>query len=378
MDLKPPTVTETAQILAQHRDEIVAVWRMEAGKLLRKLHLDNATLTDHIPTLVRDIIRSLQAGEDGSHTTQSSLGSSALHGMQRFNDGLDVIEVVGEYNLLRIAFLTVAERHGLVVIGEIARVINHRIDEAARLAVAAFVSHAEMQREKQSEEHLAFLTHDLRTPLNAVSLLVEELKCVLDETVLARNAEIFQGLTRNLQRLSQLIREVLDKQIKSLGSESVFHPQIRRFDLWPFVQQIIGDLRASAAKAHINVSNEVPHDLMLCADAELIARVFQNLLANAFAYAPNGRVVVSASVHDGEISCSVRDNGAGIPSEMLDKVFDKLVTDTDKDGTGLGLAIVKQVVEAHRGVVRVESAIGKGTCFSFTLPANSEMGSLNP
>jgi two-component system phosphate regulon sensor histidine kinase PhoR len=372
MDLKPPTVAETAQILGQHHDEIVAAWRMEAGKLLRKLHLDNATLTDHIPTLVRDIIRSLQAGEDGSHTTQSSLGSSALHGMQRFNDGLDVIEVVGEYNLLRVAFLTVAERHGLVVIGEIARIINHRIDEAARLAVAAFVSHAEMQREKQSEEHLAFLTHDLRTPLNAVSLLVEELKCVLDETILARNAEIFQGLNRNLQRLSQLIQEVLDKQVRSLGSENVFQPQVRRFDLWPFVQQIIGDMQAAAAKSNTNVINQVPRDLMLCADAELIARVFQNLFGNAFQYAPAGRVVVSASVNEGEITCSVRDNGAGIPSEMLDKVFDKLVTDGDKDGTGLGLAIVKQVVEAHRGVVRVESTLGQGACFSFTLPLIAE------
>jgi signal transduction histidine kinase len=373
MELKHPTVAETAQILRQHEDEIVAAWRVEAGKLLRDLHLDNATLTDHIPTLVHDIIRSLQAGEDGTHTTQSSLGSSALHGMQRFNDGVDVVEVVGEYNLLRKAFLTVAEHHGLAVIGESAHIINHRIDEAARLAVAAFVSHAEMRREKQSEEHLAFLTHDLRTPLNAVSLLVEELKCVLDHTVLANHAEIFQGLNRNLQRLSQLIREVLDKQVKSLGSEGVFHPQIRRFDLWPFVQQIIGDMRASAAKANVNVVNQIPHDLILCADAQLIARVFQNLLANAFQYAPGGRVVVSASVNDDEITCSVRDDGAGIPSEMLDKVFDKLVTDAKKTGTGLGLAIVKQIVEAHGGVIRVESTLGEGACFSLTLPVVTEI-----
>jgi signal transduction histidine kinase len=131
-------------------------------------------------------------------------------------------------------------------------------------------------------------------------------------------------------------------------------------------------MRASAAKENIDVVNQIPLALMLCADAELVARVFQNLLTNAFQYAPGERVVVSASVTDGEITCSVRDNGAGIPPEMQDKVFDKLVTDANKTGTGLGLAIVKQIVEAHKGIVRVESTLGKGTCFSFTIPFGAD------
>lgn len=96
--------------------------------------------------------------------------------------------------------------------------------------------------------------------------------------------------------------------------------------------------------------------------------MFQNLLGNAFRYAARGRVIVAAEKRDGVVECVVRDNGAGIPLEMLDKVFDKLTTDPDTTGTGLGLAIVKQIVEAHGGSVNAQSVHGSGATFRFTIP----------
>ena len=73
----------------------------------------------------------------------------------------------------------------------------------------------------------------------------------------------------------------------------------------------------------------------------------------------------------GEVGAVVQDDGAGIPPEMLTKIFDKLETDPSKDGTGLGLTIVKQIVEAHGGMVTVESTLGAGAVFRFTLPAQA-------
>ncbi len=91
-----------------------------------------------------------------------------------------------------------------------------------------------------------------------------------------------------------------------------------------------------------------------------------------FKYAAQGKVVLKASDNDGTVTCTVNDNGGGIPLEMLAKVFDKLATDPSKTGTGLGLAIVKQIVEAHGGAVSVESSEGAGATFQFTIPPLQE------
>jgi two-component system phosphate regulon sensor histidine kinase PhoR len=138
------------------------------------------------------------------------------------------------------------------------------------------------------------------------------------------------------------------------------------------VQRLILDLRSVSSKHDIEVVNEIPRTLTVCADAGLISQVFQNLLGNAFKYAARGRVVVSAQARDGAVSCVVHDNGAGIPLEMLARVFDKTATDPEKTGTGLGLAIVKQIVEAHGGTVSAESVLGSGAAFTFTLPTTAD------
>jgi signal transduction histidine kinase len=97
----------------------------------------------------------------------------------------------------------------------------------------------------------------------------------------------------------------------------------------------------------------------------------QNLIANAIAYTPRGEVIIGAreSGAGGDVECFVRDNGSGIPPERCQTVFDKHETDPEKEGgLGLGLAIVKAFVEAHNGAVTVESELGVGSTFQFTLP----------
>jgi signal transduction histidine kinase len=289
--------------------------------------------------------------------------------VQRFHDGLDVGEVVAEYNLLRIAFITVAERHNLYVVGEAARIINLRIDDSVRLAVMAFAAQQALIRKEKEDDHLAFIAHDLRTPLNAVSLLVEELRHGQDHNAHADTGDLFEILRRNLHRVEDLIKQVLDTNAQPSAMGSSFRPELRKFELWPLVQRLILDLRAVSSQNGVDVVNEIPRALTIFADAGLLSQVFQNLLGNAFKYAAQGRVVVSARDDAGTVTSVVRDNGAGIPPEMLAKVFDKLTTDPDKAGTGLGLAIVKQIVEAHGGTVRAESTHGTGATFTFTIPA---------
>lgn len=363
------TVEHLAAIFGRCQEEIIAEWRLQAGALLSALNLDKPTITDHLPDIIAEITRDLAQGREGDLSVEHTKGSPPVHGVQRFHDGLDVGEVVAEYNLLRVAFITVAERHGCYVAGESARIINHRIDEAVRMAVMAFAAQQALIRKDREDEHLAFIAHDLRTPLNAVSLLVQELKLSLDPAALAEAADIFEILERNVHRLDTLVQRVLKAIVPSSPSASSFQPELRTFELWPLVQRLLIDLRLVASSHSIEVINQVPRALTVHADAGLLSQVFQNLLSNAFQYAAQGNVVITASDEDGRVTCIVRDNGAGIPLAMLRNVFDKLATDPDKTGTGLGLTIVKQIVEAHGGTISAESVHGFGASFTFTIPA---------
>jgi signal transduction histidine kinase len=275
--------------------------------------------------------------------------------------------VVAEYNLLRTAFITVADRHNLYLVGEAARIINHRIDEAVRLSVMAFAAQEALKRKRQQDEHLAFVAHDLRTPLNAISLIAEELREGLPPETLGSNAELFDTLTRNLDRLERLIRRVVETDALPVRGTS-FQPECRAFELWPLVRRLLLDFRPVTTKEKITVMNQISPALEVWGDAGLVSQVFQNLLGNAFKYAAGGRITVGATLAGGEVTCVVRDDGSGIPAELLPRVFDKLATDPAKDGSGLGLAIVKQIVDAHGGTVSAESEPGKGAIFRFTLP----------
>ena len=366
------TAEHIADVLSRCEGEIIAEWRLQAHKLLHKLDLDKLTITNHLPDIIAEITRDLRLRREGVLSEEHTRGSPPVHGVQRFHDGLDLGEVVAEYNLLRVAFITVAERHNLYLVGETARIINLRIDQAVRLAVMAFAAQQALIRKEQEDEHLAFVAHDLRTPLNAVCLLVDQLKYGLSEKAVRDTGNLFEILQRNLQRLEQLIKKVLVNHAQPMPLGSSFQPELRTFELWPLVQRLILDLRSVASKHDVEVANEIPHALTVHADAGLISQVFQNLLGNAFKYAAQGRVVVTAEEVGGCVTCIVHDNGAGIPLEMLAKVFEKSATDPDKDGTGLGLAIVKQIVDAHGGSVLAESTLGAGAKFTFTLPSSPD------
>jgi signal transduction histidine kinase len=365
------SVERLAEVFATCQDQIISEWRLQADELLSALNLNKLALTDHLPDIIGEITRDLALRRDGALSIEHTRGSPPVHGVQRFHDGLNVGEVVAEYNLLRAAFTTVAGRHGLQVEGETARIINHRVDEAVRLAVTAFAAQQALIRRKQDDEHLAFIAHDLRTPLNAVSLLVDELSHCLDPRALEENADTFVILRRNLERLDNLIKRVLLTKADAGRTDSSFEPERRTFELWPLVQRLIVDLGAVASKSATKIVNEIPRSLTVFADAGLISQVFQNLLGNAFKYAASGQVIIGAREENGAVHCEVRDNGAGIPLNMLEKVFEKLTTDPAKNGTGLGLAIVKQIVEAHGGQVNAESVHGAGATFTFTLPISA-------
>ena len=367
-------VKSLATLIRQERDALLSRWRQQVRKLPSARHLDVPTLNDHIPALIDEMAEALRGQSDQTITEALLEGTPPAHGLQRVEDGFDIEEVVAEYNILRGCIHDLADTHGLTMQGKPFHILNRVLDGAIGVAVQTYATRRALEVQQRREEYLAFVAHDLRTPLSAISLATALLEMRLGQrNVAPEGAQILNTLRRNVKHLDELVGNVLKENTQLLTD--VESRVVRRvFDLWPVVEGLVRDLLPVAETAGTRVINDVPDDLSVYADASLLRRVFQNLIANAISHTARGEVTVGAREigATGVIECSVRDNGTGIPEDRLAKVFDKLETESQKEGEsglGLGLAIVKTFVEAHGGKVTVESTEGQGSTFRFTIPA---------
>jgi signal transduction histidine kinase len=366
-----------AALIRQERESLLTNWRQQVKQLPCARHLDTPTLNDHIPSLLDELATALQSRSNETIPEVLYEGSPKAHGLQRVEDGFDVEEVVAEYNILRGCVHDLADSNGLSLQGRPFHIMNRVLDGAIGLAVQAFATHRALEVQRRREEYLAFVAHDLRTPLNAISLAAN----VLELTHKARDGDAETGqmlkvLRRNVHHLEGLVGKVIEENT-NLETEVGIKLERRPVDLWPLIESLIHDLRPVAGTGSTRLINKVADDLVVYADASLLRRVFQNLIANAIHYTPRGEVVIEAIELGAEaaVECSVADNGAGITEGQIDKVFDKGEADpANAGGKGLGLAIVKTFVEAHGGKVSVTSKVGSGSTFKFTLPRDTERG----
>jgi two-component system phosphate regulon sensor histidine kinase PhoR len=363
-----------AALIKRERYTMLSQWREQVRQLPSAKDLDAPALNDHVPSLLDELIAAFQSLSDQTIPEALLEGSPPVHGMQRFQDGFDIVEVVAEYNILRGCIYDLAENHGLSLQGKAFHILNRVLDEAIGLAVQTFATQQALEMQRRREEYLAFVAHDLRSPLNAITLAAQILQPPFSgQDDSAETAQMLKTLQRNVQRLQALVENVL-KESDHIRTETGVKLERREFDLWPLVEALIHDLRPVAGTSSTQLINQVPVDLTAYGDASLLKRVFQNLIANAIKYTPRGDVVIGAQETGaaGGLECWVSDNGAGIPEDRLEIIFDKLETDPEKEGgTGLGLTIVKTFVEVHGGEVTVESKEGVGSTFRFTLPGRA-------
>jgi len=356
-----------ASVLRDQKDTLFALWQVVVCGLPGAARLDGPTLRDHIPQFVDEMITAIGRPEE-EVVRQGGAGSPLEHGIQRLAAGFDIKEVVIEYNVLRGAVMDVAEAAGLRLSAEEARVINSIIDDAIAWAVDSFAREQAVELQRRREENFAFIAHDVRTPLNAISLTAAMLAESLEPDD-HESADMLRVLQRNVKRIDALIRRVMaeEKNLTAVGDLSLAR---REIDLWPLVHRLIQDLRPVADAARVQLRNLVPRDLTVYADADSLVRVFENLVGNGLKFAPGGVIEIGAKEQGEAAECWVADNGVGIAPERIHRIFDKLETDPDPKlaGFGLGLAICKQVVEAHGGKISVASEAGRGATFRVTIP----------
>jgi two-component system phosphate regulon sensor histidine kinase PhoR len=237
---------------------------------------------------------------------------------------------------------------------------------------AVFIDVTEMQRlETMRRDFVANVSHELRTPLAAVLAATETLQGgAVDNPVSAR--EFLGMIERNVQRLRRLLEDVLELS-RIEARELRLRPEA--LDLVPAAQQVLALFAHVAERKRIGLRVEIPAELgSVIADRSAFEHVLSNLVDNAVKYCPDGATVTVRAALDGAmVRVGVADSGPGIDRKHLPRLFERFYrVDSGRarevGGTGLGLSIVKHLVEAMGGDVAVESDLGKGTVFTFTLP----------
>ena len=223
--------------------------------------------------------------------------------------------------------------------------------------------------ERLKAEIVAIVSHEIRTPLGASRSAVQLLARGRDGMT-ATDRQLLDMIVRNTERLLALVNELLDLERLEAGAMPLEMETAS-------VSSIVGDafriVSPLADDAGVTLHNACGA-LRVTADGERVTQVLVNLLANALRFSPRGEsVTVSATAAGAFVEVAVADNGRGIAANQLHRVFDRFaqahLDGGPKQGSGLGLSISRAIVEQHGGHIRVESEVGAGTTFCFTLPA---------
>jgi signal transduction histidine kinase/DNA-binding NarL/FixJ family response regulator len=245
-------------------------------------------------------------------------------------------------------------------------------EELARRASLAIENarlfHEARQATRARDEMLAIVAHDLRNPLNTMSMGAQLLDEVIEKARTLEHRQI-QVIQRSVQRMNELIQDLLDiKRIESGRLPVDPHPE----DLSLLIREALEILRPQANARSIAIETDFATDVPpVLADPPRVQQLIANLVGNAIKFTPHSGTITVGTLRDGaEARVSIADTGPGIPAENLPHVFGHYwqANRADRRGIGLGLAIAKGITEAHGGRIWVRSREGEGATFYFTLP----------
>jgi signal transduction histidine kinase len=366
--------------IRQHVDRIVDEWEQFASTITPAAeHMDKVALRDHAKVILlaaaRDMTTAQTSSEqmakakgEGPEKTPSLDEAGASHGELRHTVGFDLVQMTSEFRHLRACVIRLwvdsLASPDIAYFQDMIR-FNEAIDEALAESTAAYAEQVNRSR----DIFLAILGHDLRAPLQAVSMSTELLlrKAKLEGDALTCAVNIKHGARHMAAMVGDLLELVRSRLGKSLPIERA------PMDLADAAHAAIAE--ACAGNPECDPTVHVKGDTRGAWDAGRVSQLLQNLIGNALQHGLNKRdVTVTLTGEPDTVRLTMHNYGAPIPEEAIGTIFDPLVRSADEQlgqpstSLGLGLFIVKEVVDAHGGTIEVSSSEADGTLFTVVLP----------
>lgn len=369
-----------SEFIVQHVDRIVDEWEQFAKAIAPDVDsMSRAVLRDHAKSILLAASRDMKTAQTASEQAAKAMGegpektpsldqAAASHGELRHNAGFDLVQMTSEFRHLRACVIRLwvnsLESPDLAYFQDMIR-FNEAIDEALAESTAAYAEQVNRSR----DIFLAILGHDLRAPLQAVSLSTEML---VRKSKLDTEALTYVSLIKNGARhMGTMVNDLLEFVRSRLGNNLPIEPKL--MDLASAAQAAIDEACAGQpdCRALLNVEGETQGTW----DRARLDQLLQNLIGNALQHGTNSRgVTLTLKGTADSVTLIMHNYGSPIPEDAINTIFDPLVRSSSEElggpstSLGLGLYIVKEVVNAHQGTIGVTSNEADGTTFTVVLP----------
>lgn len=352
------------QILITRRADVLNVWtsciRLALGDSAAA-GMSVVELVDHLPQFLDELTELLSYADTAAVPSADRTSTAGKHGLQRFRLGFDLDEVVREYGILHRCILAVADHEKVPVSMEEHRLLIDSIYGGIADAVTQYARQRDAELRRQSNEHFAFVAHELRNPLSSAQLALSS----LSRRGLLGPGPLVDLLNRGLNRMKDLVESTLSLALAGDGVELAR----QRHRLSVLVGDAVKESDVAAKDKEISIEMD-GDDCDLEADERLLRSALTNLIGNAVKFSQEGhRVRVNWRRVGDHVVVEISDGCGGLPVGASERMFDPFVqVGTDRSGYGLGLAIAKQAVQAHGGSIYVRNHPGEGCTFRIELP----------
>ena len=376
----PPSV-RLADFIRENVEPILSGWESFARSIWPGLEVTSNALRDHAEDMLLAVARDMDSHQTDSQQSEKSKGkgdggkssdrvdtASDLHAISRVSSGFDLRELVAEYRALRASVIHLwiesVPKQGPNQLQDLIR-FNEAIDQLLTKSVLTYSQQVDQSR----EVFLGILCHDLRNPLQAVTMISNLLTEAKD---LERSRSMAAHLASSVHAMAQMISDLGDFTGIRLGSKMALSPG--SIDLAPICREVLDEMEAihPSRKFIFERDGELTGNW----DTGRLRQMVTNLLRNAVQHgARDTPILLSATAKQEEVEIRVTNQGTPIPADWLQNIFEPMrryhsvSAARDPGSIGLGLYIAREVATAHGGTIDVESG-ATGTTFTVSLPLN--------
>ena len=356
--------------IRNHHEEIISEFTVFARTLMPPgADMSEAELRDHAEDILNAVVEDMGVAQTGAEQSLKSQGrgsaktmeaSGRLHADDRIRHGFPFRSVLAEFRALRATVLRLYTASGATDLADVAR-FNEAIDESLTASMDRFA----VQTDRFRDQFIGVLSHDLRTPLGAITAGAALLASPEDNP--QRRSWVVTRIMNSAQRMERMVGDLLDVTRARLGGAIPL--KRREVDFQQVCDEAIIEIRLRQPDAVVQL--ETAGDLHGEWDPDRLGQVVSNLVGNAIQHGSGTPVMVTANQDGNSIRLAVHNGGPPIPRDLLPAVFEPLARgygEAEGHSIGFGLFIARVIVSAHGGNIQVSSSADAGTTFTVSLP----------